>query len=61
METLVRRRDVEEKQPIAGTYRGNVMSSVIGAGVPIMSPQSQFSGDIALYKLHLECKHYGHE
>jgi hypothetical protein len=58
---LVRKEDMEKKQPIPGGYRGAVMGTAMVAAIPTVSVHPQISGDIVLYKLHLECKHCGHE
>ncbi len=59
METFVRTEEVE-KEPLPGAYRTGAGGSIIPS-VLIVKDQHRVTGEISVYKLHLECKHCGHQ
>lgn len=59
METFVRTEDVE-KEPLPSAYKTGAGGSIIPSVLTVRL-QPRAAGDVAVYKMHLECKHCGHQ
>jgi hypothetical protein len=58
-ETLIPRgRNGQNKEPIVGNYTG---AAVIGDTIVRPSMLPQLSENVVVYKVHLRCKHCGHQ